>query len=172
MNMSTIARPTLAVAACLCLSALGSRLSAQDAPPATAIQRPTSDLITREQILDTKANSAYEVVESLHNNWYNVRIPAPSTRSNSRADTTQKAAQYTDEANPSGRSAPGASGGIQIYLDGNRVGGTEELKKIRAADVYSIRRYNGTEAQARFGVGHAAGALVVSTMTNGQNTKP
>ncbi|MDB4912973.1 MAG: hypothetical protein JWM95_617 [Gemmatimonadetes bacterium] len=160
-------RATVAIAAIVVLCAPGVSLSAQET---AAVQRPSSDLITREQILDTKSSSVYEVIESIHNNWYNVRIPAPSNRANARIDSTGKTAGYNDDVNPSGRSAPGASGGIQVYIDGSRVGGTDELKKIRSADVYSIRRYNGTEAQARFGIGHSAGAIVVSTMTNGQKT--
>ena len=165
--MSFRNRFTLAAAGLLFVAATAS---AQDTTHVA--QRPSSDLITREQIEATKASTVYEVVESIHNNWFNVRIPAPSIRNSStKVDSTGRTAAYvTDESNPSGRSAPGASGGIQVYLDGSRVGSVDELKKIRPLDVYSIRRYNGTEAQARFGIGHSAGAIVVSTMVNGQKT--
>ena len=60
---------------------------------------------------------------------------------------------------------PGENGGIQVYFDGTRMGGIDQLKNIRPSDVYSIRRINGVDAQARFGIGHSGGVLYVSSIT-------
>ena len=51
------------------------------------------------------------------------------------------------------------------YFDGTRMGGIDQLKNIRPSDVYSIRRINGVDAQARFGIGHSGGVLYVSSIT-------
>jgi hypothetical protein len=134
------------------------------AQEAEKIERPTSELITREQIAELKVSSVYQVLEQLHSNWLVSRLPAPADRASTRMDTSGKA-QYTADYAASGRSTPGANGGIQVYLDGNRLGGIDELKSIRPADIYNVRRINGVDAQARFGIGHSAGVIYVSTLT-------
>ena len=60
---------------------------------------------------------------------------------------------------------PGENGGIQVYFDGTRMDDIDQLKNIRPSDVYSIRRINGVEWQARFGIGHSGGVLYVSSIT-------
>jgi hypothetical protein len=149
-------------ATCAFMSLAALPVRAQDS---SRVQRPTSELITREQIESTKATNAHEVVEQLHSNWLNARMPAPGNRANVKVDTSGRA-QYTTDVLPGGRSNPGENGGIQVYIDGNRVGGIAELKSMSPNDIYSIRRINGVDAQARFGIGHGAGVLYVSTMSS------
>jgi hypothetical protein len=141
--------------------AAAPRLHAQDS---VKVERPTADLITREQIVGVKSSNLLEVVEALHNNWLRERMPTPTDRATTRQDTTGRA-QYTADNNGAGRSMPGQNGGIQVYIDGTRVGGLAELKNIRPGDVYSVRRINGIDAQARFGIGHGAGVLFISSVT-------
>jgi hypothetical protein len=50
---------------------------------------------------------------------------------------------------------------IGVYLDGVRVGGPEFLRQLSPLDIDRIRYYDAREAQYRFGVGHAHGALDV-----------
>ena len=135
-------------------------LLAQDS---TRTERPSSDLITREQIDGVKSANLYDVIEALHSNWLNERMPAPRDRATMKQDSTGKAQYSADYAGT--RSMPGAAGGIQVYFDGTRVGGLAELKSMRPADVYNIRRINGIDAQARFGIGHSAGVIYVSSVT-------
>ena len=149
--------------------ALGFAISLAGATPLRAqdsvkVERPTSDLITREQIEGVKSSSLLDVVEALHSNWLRQRMLTPGDRASTRMDTTGKP-QYTAENNGSGRSMPGENGGIQVYFDGTRMGGVDQLKNIRPADVYSVRRINGVDAQARFGIGHSGGVLYVSSVT-------
>ena len=153
-------RASIALGFVLSLAA-GTPLRAQDS---VKVERPTSDLITREQIAGVKSSSLLDVVEALHSNWLRERMLTPRDRSTARQDTSGKA-QYLAENNGSGRSMPGENGGIQVYFDGTRMGGVDQLKNIRPSDVYSIRRINGVDAQARFGVGHSGGVLYVSSVT-------
>jgi hypothetical protein len=140
----------------------GTRLHAQDS---VKVERPSAELITREQIEGVKSTNLLEVIEALHNNWLRERMPTPRDRATTRLDTTGKSQQYIADNNGTGRSMPGENGGIQVYLDGTRVGGLAELKNIRPGDVYSVRRINGIDAQARFGIGHGAGVLFISSVT-------
>jgi hypothetical protein len=159
--MTASTRVAITVGFMLAFAANGAPLRAQDS---VRVERPSADLITREQIDGVKTANLYDAIEALRSNWLRERIPAPVNRASSTKDTTGKA-QYSTDYDPSGRSVPGANGGIQVYIDGTRVGGLAELKNIRPADVYSIRRINGIDAQARYGIGHSAGVIYVSTVT-------
>jgi hypothetical protein len=154
-------RLSLVLVLSIAVSGPVTSLRAQDS---LAVEKPTTDLITRQQMLDNKFSSLYELVEAVHNNWLRERIPSPTDRSNTRADTSGKA-QYTTDMN-NGKTFPGQNGGIQVYLDGTRLGGVDQLKSIRPAELYSARRINGVDAQARFGIGHGAGVIYVLTLNS------
>jgi hypothetical protein len=160
--MRATGRLALATAAALSCAMFAPPLRAQDS---LKVERPTGELITREQIVASKGTNLHQVIEQLHSNWLISRMPAPGNRATVKPDSSGRA-QYTQDVQASGRSNPGEAGGIQVYLDGNRVGPVDELKNIRPLDVYSVRRINGVDAQARFGIGHGAGVLYVSTLTS------
>jgi len=149
----------------LALSAASAvSLAAQDS---AAVEKPSADYITREQLTTQKFSNLYELIESMHNNWLRERIPSPGDRalSGNRADTTGKA-QYTNDYGAGGKSFPGANGGIQVYIDGTRAGGVDQLKNLHANELWSVRRINGIDAQARFGIGHGAGVIYVTTLSS------
>jgi hypothetical protein len=100
-------------------------------------QGPNSnpDVITREQLERNKFRSAYEAVQSLHSNWLQARGP--------------------DSFN-----TPSI---VLVYFDDVKLGGVETLHTIQASTVSYIRHYNGNEATSRFGIGHSAGVIYVST---------
>lgn len=52
---------------------------------------------------------------------------------------------------------------IAVYLNGTRIGGTDDLASLSPADVVELRHYNATQAQYRFGVGNVNGAIDVIT---------
>jgi hypothetical protein len=52
---------------------------------------------------------------------------------------------------------------IQVYLDGNRLGGVEQLQQISTGSIKSMQFLTGLEAANRWGLNHGAGAIVVST---------
>lgn len=161
--MTTTSRWLTAVLAALTLATPAARLDAQDS---VKVQKPTSELITREQIVEARSSTnLYDLIEGLHNNWLRERLAVPTDRNGAKPDSSGRAT-YTADMNAGGKSALGANGGIQVYLDGTRVGGLASLKQMSALDVYSIRRISGPDAQARFGIGHSSGVIYVSTSPN------
>ena len=51
----------------------------------------------------------------------------------------------------------------QVYVDGLRYGDTATLRTIRVAHVQEVRFLAANEATLRFGGGHMAGAILVTT---------
>jgi hypothetical protein len=56
---------------------------------------------------------------------------------------------------------------VEVYLDGQHLGGVETLFTIPVPSVESIRHMDGIEAAARYGVGHDQGAILVTTHHGG-----
>lgn len=98
--------------------------------------RMDRNLLTREQILETNRQNAYEVVESLRSNWLRTRGPT---------------------------SLQGPEAVVQVYIDDNRLGGVESLRTINTAMIQFIRWYDGIAATGRWGLDHGAGVIYVST---------
>jgi hypothetical protein len=140
-------------------------------PAGTRPAKKSTDVITRDQISGKNFQSAYDVVEALHSNWLQIRNVTGSlgegsggASGGSAADTSRSGRPQVIHQRPidDGRSPPGMNAGIQVYVDDVRVGGLGELRRISANAVYSIRRYIGSEAQTRYGVGHANGVIAIS----------
>ena len=99
-------------------------------------QRMDRNLLTREQILETNRQNAYEVVESLRSNWLRTRGPTSLTSQDAQ---------------------------VQVYIDDNRLGTVETLRTIATSMVQYIRWYDGIAATGRWGLDHGAGVIFVST---------
>ena len=101
--------------------------------------KPGADrnLITKEQIAVSRFQTAYEAVEALHSNWLQTR----------GTDSFQKPSE------------------VKVYLDNTELGGTSTLRDITTRTVSWIRFYDALAAQSRWGVGHGAGVIFVSTHT-------
>jgi hypothetical protein len=52
---------------------------------------------------------------------------------------------------------------VRIYLDGNLMGGPEQLRQITTYSVETIRYMDGLEATQRYGLDHGQGAVLVFT---------
>lgn len=52
---------------------------------------------------------------------------------------------------------------IQVYLDGNRMGGVDQLRQIMTRSITSMQFLTGLEASNRWGLNHGAGAILVLT---------
>ena len=113
---------TLVVSACASSGGSGARVD--------------RNLLTRDQIVETNRQNAYEVVETLRSNWLRTRGPT---------SLTSRDAQ------------------IQVYIDDNRLGGIETLRTINASVVQYIRWFDGITATGRWGLDHGAGVIYVST---------
>lgn len=153
---------TLAIAL-IGLACLHTTARAQDT---LKVERAGSDLITREQLSEPRYSNVYMLVEALHNNWLQQRRAAPADRSRAGMDSTSGKAQYTADYSGAGKSLLGSAGGIQVYVDGTRVGGVDMLKQLSPLDLYSVRRMSPNDAQGRFGIGNGDGAIIVTTMGN------
>ncbi len=138
--------------------------SAQTSVPIDTTNRPTlkpsADLITHEQVSSRTFPNAYAAIEALHSNWLRARNLNPPTGSVINPPT---ATDKSTGASPTMQPMPREATGIKVYIDGVRAGNIEALKSIPINTVYSIRRINGTAAQARFGIGHSDGVIYVAT---------
>jgi hypothetical protein len=103
--------------------------------PAAGRIRPDRSILTEDQFADKGYNNVYEVVQALRSNWLNARGP------DSFASPTV----------------------VQAYFDGNRIGGIETLRTMEVRSVVYIRYFDGISATARWGLGHGAGVVYVST---------
>lgn len=52
---------------------------------------------------------------------------------------------------------------VSIYIDGVRAGGPDALNGLPTINIESLRYYDASQAQFRFGVGHLHGAIEVHT---------
>ena len=130
--------------------------------------KPSSDLITQEQLKSRTFPDVYQAIEALRGHWLRARNLNPPGGSLVNGGATGDPSR-TGSAPPQtgmgagGTGMPRDAAGIQVYLDGTRLGGIETLKGLPVVTVYSIRRIIGTDAQARYGIGHSDGVLFIAT---------
>jgi hypothetical protein len=61
------------------------------------------------------------------------------------------------------RGVGAAASPVAVYLDGQRVGGQEQLRGISTEITSGLRYVDGQEATTRWGPGHSNGAILVTT---------
>jgi hypothetical protein len=61
------------------------------------------------------------------------------------------------------RGVGAAANPVAVYLDGQRVGGPEQLRGISTEITSGLRYVDGQEATTRWGSGHSNGAILVTT---------
>ena len=103
-----------------------------------ATQNP--NLISMEEIVESSASNAYEVIQRLRPNFLRTRGAVHGT--------------------------PGAANAMEmvdlvVYLNENRLGGSDQLRQISTTDIREIRYFNSSEATTKWGTGHSAGAIQV-----------
>ena len=106
---------------------------AQDGASRTRVRQ---DLITKEQIAQSRGTNPYEVVQSLRSRWLHERGSDSLTGGGSR---------------------------VQVYFDDRRLGGVETLRSIPLPQVAYIRWFDGTAAAGRWGLGHGQGVIYLSS---------
>lgn len=102
----------------------------------TGSPRVDRNMLTREQIVATNRQNAFEVVESLRSNWLRSRGPT---------------------------SLQGPDAQVQVYIDDSRLGTVETLRTISTSTIQYIRWFDGIAATGRWGLDHGAGVIFVST---------
>ena len=102
---------------------------------ANARHRVDMSVLTQDDLVDHQYQSVLEAVQTLRSNWLNERGP-------------------DSFASPSH---------IWVYIDNTKVGDVQSLAAISTRYVSSIRKVNGIDATARWGIGHSAGVISVMT---------
>lgn len=94
------------------------------------------NVITHEQVLESRTTNAFDVVATLRSNWLL----------------------------PRGRDSFSTPGRVLVYFNGTRLGGVDTLQGISLNEIGFIRYFDGTEAAARWGLDHGHGVIYVSTL--------
>jgi len=102
---------------------------------ANARRRVDMSVLTQDDLVDHQYENVLEAVQTLRSNWLNDR-------------------------GPDSFAAPSH---IWVYIDNTRVGDVQSLAAISTRYVSSIRKVNGIDATARWGIGHSAGVIAVMT---------
>ena len=126
--MKSLRRTMIAAALSLaagCATSGSSAATNQNAP------RRDRNVITQEEINETKANDAYTVIRTARPGWL-----LPKTVGSSRQN-------------------------VQVYVEGNKAGGIAALQQYNVGHIRELRFLSGGDATTRFGTGNAAGAILV-----------
>jgi hypothetical protein len=99
--------------------------------------RPTRDqsVITADELREHQSSDLLSAIQSLRPLWLHKRGPMSLT----------------------------SEGDIQVYLDNMRFGTSLSLRQIDVSVVASLEYLSAAQAQARFGIGHPYGAILVFT---------
>lgn len=100
----------------------------------TGVVRRSANTITAEELAGTGVTTVYDAIQQLRPQWLtSVRMRSSGT---------------SDE--------------LQVYLDTNRYGTLESLRRMAIGGIQAVRFLSAAEATNRFGTGNSAGAIVVS----------
>jgi len=104
--------------------------------PSAKTQNPS--VISQDEIEESSASNAFEVIQRLRPSFLRTRGAVHGT--------------------------PGAANAMEmvdlvVYLNENRLGGTDQLRQIATTDIREIRYFNSSEATTKWGTGHSAGAI-------------
>jgi outer membrane cobalamin receptor len=103
--------------------------------------RANSNLITEEEIAQSSAPSAYELIQRLRPNFLQTRGTVHGVPSNG-----------TNDLEPVD---------LVVYLNETRLGGSDQLRQIAPTDIREIRYYTASEATTKWGSGNSAGAIQI-----------
>jgi hypothetical protein len=107
--------------------------------PAGRPPRIDRTVLSRDQMLKAKYSTVYDAVLALRPNWLRPRGPESFV-------------------------LPTV---VWVYVDEQRLGDVETLRTIQTSQVSTVRFYDGPSATGRWGVGHNAGVIHVSTWSEG-----
>ncbi|HSJ06259.1 MAG TPA: hypothetical protein VK936_06125 [Longimicrobiales bacterium] len=113
----------------------------------------TRKRIERDEILQSGAVDAYELVRSLRKEWL---IPRGV---NSFRETARGTAGFDQPLTVT----PGADH-ILVYLDNARLGGTQHLAEVTLDNIGRIEFIDGPEAVFRWGTGHVHGVILLRSL--------
>jgi hypothetical protein len=105
------------------------------------VARQNQIVISSEEITAISAPTAYVVIQKLRPNFLRTRgavhgAPVGGTNNIEAVD-------------------------LVVYLNENRLGGSEQLRQISTTDIREIRYFSASEATTKWGTGHSAGAIQI-----------
>jgi hypothetical protein len=95
----------------------------------------TGNVITREDLDDLQRLNLYQAVQRLRPQWLQTRGMDSFEQDNE----------------------------VVVYVDNNRMGGPEELRRLNPIEVGEVRYLDSRQATTQFGRGHPSGAILVFT---------
>lgn len=136
---------------------LGLTIPGGRTPPARAsgarAERPDRDVLTAEQIEETRGGNLYTVIQALRPEWLRTRGTG-SMRETARGSASGRGGiQIEQPAIPT----------IRAYLDDSVLGDADALRNVDPGLVGEVRFLSPAEATHRFGAGHIHGAILVFT---------
>jgi hypothetical protein len=116
------------------------------AAEAPAPVRASRTVISAQQITEGHYDNVFAAVEALKPAWLKAK------------GATSLSGGGTDK--------------VWVYLDNVRVGDVEALRDIQPRDILAVRYFDPGAAQAKYGSGHPAGAIMVETTGYNKNKSP
>ena len=107
-----------------------------------AVPIQNQNVISTEEITQSAAANAYDLIQRLRPNYLRTRGAVHGT---------------PDKAN---KLEPVD---VVVYLNDNRLGTSDQLRQISTMDIREIRYFSSSEATTKWGTGHSAGAIQVVT---------
>jgi len=101
------------------------------------VKRGGSNLILESEIAESAAENALDIVQQLRPSMLRPRAATGNS--------------------------DGETGGVSVYVDNVRAGGTESLRGLTRFVVKEIRFLNAGDATQRFGTGNMSGVILVTT---------
>lgn len=146
MNLRpTIGICALALVAAACASGGSSSAPAAGASSTAAVRRGNANLITESEIASANLETIYDVIERLRPNMLRTRGQMGRLSGAAGSD-------------------PGASSSkIKVFLNGTAIGDLTMLRGIQAVSVKQVDFLNSSDATTRFGTGHDAGAILITS---------
>lgn len=109
------------------------------------MRRGNANLITESEIAGANLETIYDVIERLRPNMLRTRGQMGRLSGAAGSD-------------------PGASSSkIKVFLNGTAIGDVTMLRGIQAASVKQVDFLNSSDATTRFGTGHDAGAILITS---------
>jgi hypothetical protein len=125
------------IVAIVMMSLAAACASSGSAAPGTKNQ----NLISSDEITQSSAANAYDLIQRLRPNYLRTRGAVHGTPNGS-----------TNKIEPVD---------LVVYLNENRLGNSDQLRQISTSEIREIRYFNASEATTKWGTGHSAGAIQV-----------
>jgi hypothetical protein len=163
-----------------------------DIKPPAKVKRDKYVITAAEIAEHPDLKDGYDVVKSLRNQWLRVtrgsgtalgsadHSPSTSLGKGCIKDPTNCAANQPAGSSPvphesgspyaesSGTMNSASNAGPVLYIDEIKQERIDQLRTLRAADIFEARYMTGNEATGRYGSGHENGAILVKTMRFGR----